>query len=182
MDGIGGRSQLRALPGCPASSDRGNAGCRAHPAGRHQAGRDPRRFLLDRRNHHRRRSRPCRRYSLVDLRWTSSEHDARRLLGPLRLRRSREENLAIRLVDGATVDDVKGRLGDADAAGSAFPVTDAAVDSLKFSTCLPKALAYRTLRERGSDREAVRACLREPIRHVVAGSSNSMSSGMAPDD
>ena len=91
------------------------------------------------------------------------------LIGPLRQSRSREENLAIRLADGATVEDLKSRLGDADATGNVVPVTDAAVDSLKFSACLPRELAVRALRARGSDPGAVRACRGEPIRQVVLG-------------
>lgn len=47
-------------------------------------------------------------------------------------------------------------------------MADDAVESLKFSACLPRALARRTLRERGADRAAVEACLREPMRQVVA--------------
>ena len=90
-------------------------------------------------------------------------------IGPLRLGRSREENLSIRLVDGATVESLKKRLDDADGKGNGFPVTDSAVDALKFSACLPRMLAIHTLRERGSDPEAVRACLREPIRQVILG-------------
>ena len=91
------------------------------------------------------------------------------LIGPLRQSRSREENLAIRLADGATVEDLKRRLDDADATGNVVPVTDAAVDSLKFSACLPRELAVRALRARGSDPGAVRACRGEPIRQVVLG-------------
>ena len=68
--------------------------------------------------------------------------------------------------------DVKDRLAAAAGApgaaeDAAFPASDDAVDSLKFAACLPRALAARTLRERGSDRDAVRACRRDPIRQVV---------------
>ena len=105
--------------------------------------------------------------------WTFAGVRANTLLGesigPLRFGRSREENLSIRLVDGATVESLKKRLDDADGKGNGFPVTDSAVDALKFSACLPRELAIHTLRERGSDPEAVRACLREPIRQVILG-------------
>ena len=89
-------------------------------------------------------------------------------LGPLRRQGAREENLSIRLRDGAGADDVRRRLdGEGAAAARVFPVTDAAVEALKFSACLPPGLAGRTLRARGTDAEAVGACLREPVRHVV---------------
>ena len=91
------------------------------------------------------------------------------LVGPLRFGKSREENLSIRLVDDVAVDGLKKQLDDADGKGNGFPVTDAAVDSLKFAACLPRELAIRTLRERGSDPEAVRTCLREPIRQIILG-------------
>ena len=90
-------------------------------------------------------------------------------VGALRLGKSREENLSIRLVDGTTVEGLKKGLENADGEGNGFPVSDGAVDSLKFSACLPRGLAIQTLRERGSDPEAVRACLREPIRQVILG-------------
>ena len=91
------------------------------------------------------------------------------LIGTLRLPESREENLSIRLREGAGVEELKRRLDhvNAEATEGVFPVTDDAVDSLKFSACLPKELAGRTLRARGSDPEAVRACRQEPIRQVA---------------
>ena len=91
------------------------------------------------------------------------------LIGTLRFPTTREDNLSIRLRDGVTVEELKRRLDDAptDAEHGVFPVTDAAVDSLKFSACLPRELAVRTLRERGSDRDAVRTCLHEPMRQVT---------------
>ena len=93
-------------------------------------------------------------------------------LGAVRLAGAREENLSIRLRDGTVAGDVKDRLAGlaratgADAAQDAFPARDDAVESLKFSACLPRALALRTLRARGSDRDAVRACARGPLRQV----------------
>ena len=91
------------------------------------------------------------------------------LIGTLRLPKSREDNLAIRLGEGASVEDLTRTLdhGDVDGEGNVFPVTDAAVDALKFSACLPRELASRTLRERGSDWNAVRTCRQESIRQVA---------------
>ena len=91
------------------------------------------------------------------------------LIGTLRLPKSREDNLAIRLGEGASVEDLTRTLdhGDVDGEGNVFPVTDAAVDALKFSACLPRELASRTLRERGSDWNGVRTCRQESIRQVV---------------
>ena len=91
------------------------------------------------------------------------------LAGPLRLPTSREHNLSIRLRDGVNAEKLRARLGDgpADAAESLFPVSDDAVDSLKFSGCLPTELAARTLMKRGSDTRSVETCLREPIGHVT---------------
>ncbi len=91
------------------------------------------------------------------------------LIGPLRQPASREDNLSIRVVDDADVEALGNALRRAAAEGprEVFPVADDAVESLKFSACLPRALARRTLRERGADRGAVEACLREPMRQVV---------------
>ena len=90
------------------------------------------------------------------------------LIGTLRFPTTREDNLSIRLRDGVTVEELKRRLDDVptDAEDGVFSVTDDAVDSLKFSACLPRELAVRTLRERGSDRDAVRTCLHEPMRQI----------------
>ena len=105
--------------------------------------------------------------------WTFAGLRANTMLGELigthRLPTAREESLSIRLKDGTGAEDLKGRLDqvDAEANDAVFPITDDAVDSLKFSACLPRGLAVRTLRERNSDRPAVRTCLREPIRQVT---------------
>ena len=90
------------------------------------------------------------------------------VIGTLRLPTIREDNLSIRLRDGVGVEELRRRLdaATAEATQEAFPVTDEAVDSLKFSACLPRELAVRTLRVRGSDPGAVRTCLQEPIRQV----------------
>ena len=91
------------------------------------------------------------------------------LAGPLRLPTSREDNLAIRLHDDAGIEDLRRRLDDlpGDAVDDVFPATADGPDSLKFSSCLPEELALRTVRRRGSDARGVRACLSEPIRHLV---------------
>ncbi|MCY4636766.1 MAG: DEAD/DEAH box helicase [Acidobacteria bacterium] len=90
------------------------------------------------------------------------------VIGTLRLPTTREDNLSIRLRDGVGVEELRRRLDAAtvEATQGALPVTDEAVDSLKFSACLPRELAVRTLRVRGSDPGAVRTCLQEPIRQV----------------
>ena len=105
--------------------------------------------------------------------WTFAGLRANTMLGELigthRLPTAREENLSIRLQDGTGAEDLKGRLDqvDAEAQEAVFPVTDEAVEALKFSACLPRELAERTLRARNSDRPAVRTCLREQIRQVT---------------
>ena len=93
------------------------------------------------------------------------------LSGPLRLPTAREDNLWIRLRDGVGTEELKLRLNGApgDAMTDVFPIADDAVDSLKFSACLPRKLAARTLRQLGSDARGVRACLREPVRQVTLG-------------
>ena len=105
--------------------------------------------------------------------WTFAGLRANTMLGELigthRLPTAREENLSIRLQDGTGAEDLKSRLDqvDAEAQEAVFPVTDEAVEALKFSACLPRELAERTLRARNSDRPAVRTCLREQIRQVT---------------
>ena len=91
------------------------------------------------------------------------------LIGGLRRQTSREENLSIRLADGTGAEELRKELGRASAAArrGIFPVTDEALEALKFSACLPPELAHRTLRERGSDPQAVAVCLREPIRDIT---------------
>lgn len=91
------------------------------------------------------------------------------MIGGLRREASREENLSIRLADGAAIDDLKKQLDQVSLEDRerAFPLTEEALDSLKFSLCLPRELARRTLRERGSDPQAVAECLSEPIRDVT---------------
>ena len=88
------------------------------------------------------------------------------LLGPLRRQTSREGNLSIRLRDRTGVEEVRRRLARVDTAAwePAVPVADDAVDALKFSACLPRAIAVRTLRARSADGAAARTCAAEPIR------------------
>ena len=91
------------------------------------------------------------------------------LAGPLRLSTSREDNLSIRLQDGVSIEELRRRLDDlpGNTIADVFPVTTDALESLKFASCLPEALALRTVRQRGSDAQGVRACLHEPIRHTA---------------
>jgi len=91
------------------------------------------------------------------------------LIGTLRLPAFRDDNLSIRLRDGVGVEELRRRLDavEVETTEEAFPVSDEAVDALKFSACLPKELAVRTLRERGSDPTAVSTCLQEPIRQIA---------------
>ena len=93
------------------------------------------------------------------------------LIGGLRPDTSREENLSIRLVDGTGAEDLKRQLDHVavEAKERIFPITDEALESLKFSVCLPRELANRTLQKRGADPEAVAKCLREPIRDITLG-------------
>ena len=82
---------------------------------------------------------------------------------------SREDNLSIRLRDGVGVEELRRRVGDLprDTIADLFPVTTDATETLKFSSCLPEELALRTIRQRGSDVQGVRACLQEPIRSIA---------------
>jgi ATP-dependent Lhr-like helicase len=59
-------------------------------------------------------------------------------------------------------------LADADASGMVPQVEEAALDSLKFSECLPKELAWAALASRLRDEPAVRAVLSQPTR-VISG-------------
>ena len=91
------------------------------------------------------------------------------LAGPLRLPTSREDNLSIRLQDGVSIEELRRRLDvlPGNTIADVFPVTTDALESLKFSSCLPEELALRTVRQRGSDVQGVRACLHEPIRQTA---------------
>ena len=91
------------------------------------------------------------------------------LTGPLRLPVSREDNLSIRLRDGVGIEELRRRVDDLprDTIADLFPVTTDATETLKFSSCLPEELALRTIRQRGSDVQGVRACLQEPIRSIA---------------
>ncbi len=89
-------------------------------------------------------------------------------LGPLQREGARGHNLAITLDSSATASEIERRLEAVDPAQAAagVPVSDEALEGLKFHACLPRALAVRTLTARFADPEAVEACLTEPIRSV----------------
>lgn len=57
------------------------------------------------------------------------------------------------------------------------PVTDRAIEELKFSECLPQELARRVLAIRMTDREAITAALRALMRRVVLVSSDNAPAG-----
>jgi ATP-dependent Lhr-like helicase len=59
-------------------------------------------------------------------------------------------------------------LGRHDASGIAPAVSDQAVDGLKFSECLPRALAVRVVRERLTDATGAAAALDRPTRVVLS--------------
>jgi ATP-dependent Lhr-like helicase len=80
---------------------------------------------------------------------------------------SRADNLGIPLGDGAS-ERLRSRLHAvaADTIAVELPVSDDAIDGLKFSTCVPKDLARRMLERRLHDARAVRTVLAEPLRLV----------------
>lgn len=77
-------------------------------------------------------------------------------------------NLAITLEAGAKASDLRLRLREAspEAIAAEMPVSDAAVDGLKFSVCLPAPRARQVLRRRLIDVEGIRSCLEQPISTV----------------
>ncbi len=87
------------------------------------------------------------------------------LLGPLLRQPARPENFSIRLQDRTTIDELRLRLGNVrnDDALIAFSVDDDALQGMKFSECLPLALAHRVLAARSSDADSVRTCLSQRI-------------------
>jgi ATP-dependent Lhr-like helicase len=68
----------------------------------------------------------------------------------------------------AAVEDAVRRTAGMEVSAMEPAVEEAALDGLKFSTCLPKELALKTLASRLRDEPAVRALLRQPMR-VVSG-------------
>jgi ATP-dependent Lhr-like helicase len=79
-------------------------------------------------------------------------------------------NLSITVVDeGRGLDDALGALGRSEATDFAVAVSDDAIRQVKFSECLPRDLAARSLSARLADAESVAAVLAEPIRHVSTG-------------
>jgi ATP-dependent Lhr-like helicase len=77
-------------------------------------------------------------------------------------------NLAITLEPGAKANDLRLRLREAspEAVTAEMAVSDAAVDGLKFSVCLPAPRARQVLRKRLVDVEGIRSCLEQPITTV----------------
>ena len=76
-----------------------------------------------------------------------------KVLGALRKEVARGQNLAIQLKHGGTPVYLRSRLAtiEANRAAEHTPVIDAAIDGLKFSACLPRPLAYRTIATRMAD-------------------------------
>lgn len=85
--------------------------------------------------------------------------------------RARPDNLSIPLDEGTPLERITTCLRDvtANQVFTATPVPDDALDALKFSTCVPRRLALRTLRERRADRDGVARVLAEPVRVVTLG-------------
>lgn len=63
---------------------------------------------------------------------------------------------------------LRSRLRDvaADSSDARLPVSEDAIEGLKFSTCIPKALARGMLRRRLHDERGVRSVLKETVRSV----------------
>jgi ATP-dependent Lhr-like helicase len=84
--------------------------------------------------------------------------------------RATADNFAVRLgtaPDPAAAERTVLALAAADAGRMAPPVSEEAVAGLKFSECLPPALAARVVRERLTDASAAAAALGRPTRVVV---------------
>ena len=47
-----------------------------------------------------------------------------------------------------------------------LPISQEAIDQLKFSSCLPRKMADAMMECRLMDRRALDACLREPVKYV----------------
>jgi ATP-dependent Lhr-like helicase len=79
-------------------------------------------------------------------------------------------NLAITLVPDVKGNDLQSRLGGAslEAIIAEMPVSDAAIEGLKFSVCLPPLRARQVLRSRLVDVEGIRSCLEQPITTVAS--------------
>jgi ATP-dependent Lhr-like helicase len=93
-------------------------------------------------------------------------------LGPLRVHSNEDENLMIGLRPDVDAAALRAHLDAVSARPSEelLPeVVDEALDGLKFSACLPPALARRVVSRRLADPEAVAACLAERVRDVVVG-------------
>jgi ATP-dependent Lhr-like helicase len=90
------------------------------------------------------------------------------LLGSLAKPGARAQNLCVQLCDGAQLTDVEERLRSIDAAQAeaCVPLSDDALEGLKFAECLPEATARSVLEARLADPASVRACLEEKVRFV----------------
>jgi hypothetical protein len=82
------------------------------------------------------------------------------------LRRQVPPGLGVEAI-GPPVDGLRG----ADPGGLVAPVSEQAIDGLKFSECLPRDLAARVVRARLADAKEVSEMLDRATRTVVAGSA-----------
>ena len=71
---------------------------------------------------------------------------------------------------GSGLDDALRAVQRRDATDFMIAVSDDAIQQVKFSECLPRDLAAKSLAARLADTESVAAVLAEPIRHVSLGS------------
>ncbi|MBI4240864.1 MAG: DEAD/DEAH box helicase [Candidatus Rokubacteria bacterium] len=92
-------------------------------------------------------------------------------LGPMAEQGGRITNLAVQIRPDVDVDDLHARIRQLrpEDLVDALPVPDDAIDALKFSVCLPRGMAQRTLRRRLADVTGARQVLVEPIRAVTVG-------------
>jgi len=87
------------------------------------------------------------------------------VLGPLSGGADRAENLSIPLDSGADVEKLRERLSSTqDFESIEIPVDEDALKAMKFSDCLPLALAKRVISTRMVDEGHIRTCINEPIR------------------
>ena len=81
------------------------------------------------------------------------------------------DNLSVTIQDGLEIGDLADSLAALPGLSDDdfLPTIDAeAVSALKFSDCLPRAMATRMLEIRSSDLPAIRAVLAEPMRRVAS--------------
>jgi ATP-dependent Lhr-like helicase len=77
-----------------------------------------------------------------------------------------QDNLALPMRDGVRAEDVGQRLREVDVSKLLPPVSQQALDDLKFGPCLPRDLALGMLGRRAADAQALRAVVDEPLRTV----------------